>query len=125
MLPHMNSRHLQFAALFAAATVLAAACSSSEAAETDTTTTSVAEATTTTVAETTATTAPETTTTSEAGLGISEAINGLPADDRAVDRRVVAVKIDNHPKARPQSALQSADAVYEILVEGGITRVIA
>jgi hypothetical protein len=38
---------------------------------------------------------------------------------------VVAVKIDNHPKARPQSGLQSADAVYEILVEGGLTRFIA
>ena len=125
MLPRMNSRHLQFAALFAAATVLAAACSSSEAAETDTTTTVAETTTTTTVAETTTTAAPDTTTTSEAGPGISEAINGLPAEDEAVDRRVVSVKIDNHPKARPQSALQSADAVYEILVEGGITRFIA
>jgi hypothetical protein len=56
---------------------------------------------------------------------VPETINGLPADEELIDRRVVGIKIDNHPKARPQSALQSADAVYEILVEGGITRFIA
>jgi hypothetical protein len=122
----MNSRHLQFAALFAATAVFAVACSSSEAAEIETTitTTTVPETTTTTLPPST-TTAPEATTSTEPGLEISETINGLPAEDKAVDRRVVAVKIDNHPNARPQSALQSADAVYEILVEGGITRFIA
>jgi hypothetical protein len=123
MLMRMNSRHVQFAALFAATALLAAACSSSDAAEITTTTTTVTE-TTTTDPETT-TTLPETTTTAEPGVEMSEAINGLPADEATVDRRVVSVKIDNHPKARPQSALQSADAVYEILVEGGITRFIA
>jgi hypothetical protein len=56
---------------------------------------------------------------------VSEAINGLPADEQLIDRRVVAVKIDNHPKARPQSGLEFADVVYEVLVEGGLTRFIA
>jgi len=42
-----------------------------------------------------------------------------------MDRRVVAVKIDNHPQARPHSNLHLADAVYEVLVEGGLTRFIA
>ncbi len=37
----------------------------------------------------------------------------------------MAVKIDNHPDARPQSGLQEADAVYELLVEAGLTRFIA
>jgi hypothetical protein len=41
-----------------------------------------------------------------------------------VDRRVIAVKIDNHPKARPQTGLDQADAVYELIVEGGLTRFI-
>jgi len=42
-----------------------------------------------------------------------------------VQRRAIAVKIDNHPDARPHSGLDSADAVYELLVEGGLTRFIA
>ena len=36
-------------------------------------------------------------------------------------RRVIAFKIDNNINARPQSGLQEADAVHEILVEGGMT----
>jgi hypothetical protein len=42
-----------------------------------------------------------------------------------LDRRVIAVKVDNHPKARPQSGIQEADLVYELVVEGGLTRFIA
>ena len=40
-------------------------------------------------------------------------------------RRVIAFKIDNNANARPQSGLQEADAVHEILVEGGMTRFLA
>ena len=40
-------------------------------------------------------------------------------------KRVIAFKIDNNVKARPQSGLQEADAVHEILVEGGMTRFLA
>jgi hypothetical protein len=46
-------------------------------------------------------------------------------DEEALERRVIAVKIDNHWKARPQSGIEQADAVYELLVEGGLTRFIA
>ncbi len=46
-------------------------------------------------------------------------------DEEALERRVVAVKIDNHWNARPQSGIEQADAVYELLVEGGLTRFIA
>ncbi len=39
--------------------------------------------------------------------------------------RPVAVMIDNHPDARPQSGLDQASLVYEVLAEGGITRYMA
>jgi hypothetical protein len=50
----------------------------------------------------------------------------LPVEDESLlDRRVLAVKIDNHPQARPQSGLQEAEAVYEIPVEHTFTRFMA
>ena len=42
-----------------------------------------------------------------------------------VDQRVVAVMINNHTKARPQSGISQADMVYELLAEGDITRLLA
>lgn len=39
--------------------------------------------------------------------------------------RPVAVMIDNHPDARPQAGLRDADIVFEIPVEGGLTRYMA
>jgi hypothetical protein len=39
--------------------------------------------------------------------------------------RPVLVTINNHPKARPQSGLASADIVYEMVAEGNITRLLA
>jgi hypothetical protein len=43
----------------------------------------------------------------------------------SASRPAIAVKIDNAPEARPQSGLESADIVYEEVVEGGVTRLIA
>jgi len=40
-------------------------------------------------------------------------------------RRVLAFKIDNNLNARPQSGIQEADSIVEILVEGGMTRFLA
>ena len=40
-------------------------------------------------------------------------------------RRVLAFKIDNNINARPQSGIQESDAIFEILVEGGMTRFLA
>ncbi len=104
---------------------IAAACSSSDAAE-PVTTTSVE---TTTTSEVTTTSSPTTTatstTTTTLAPGIAPTINGLPGEDGTEDRRVVGVKIDNHPAARPQSGLEIADSAYEIPVEGGLTRFIA
>jgi hypothetical protein len=112
-------------AAIALATV-AAACSSSDAAETTTTVVTevvtTSEATTTTAATTTTS---STTTTTTLPPRIEPTINGLPGDEGTGDRRVVGVKIDNHPAARPQSGLEIADGAYEIPVEGGLTRFIA
>lgn len=50
-------------------------------------------------------------------------LTGLDAPSaEAVTQRVVSVKIENSPDARPQTNLQLADVVYESVTEGGITR---
>jgi len=50
---------------------------------------------------------------------------GTPAPEGAGEHASLAVKIDNHPSARPQYGLERADIVFEELVEGGITRYVA
>lgn len=86
-------------------------------------TTSTTEPSTTTLATTTTTTV-STTTTTEAPAVVSP-VNGTPVDDPLVlERRVLAVKIDNHPRARPHSGVEHADMIIELLVEG-ITRFIS
>ena len=53
-------------------------------------------------------------------------LDGMPVYDQALlDRRVLMVKIDNAEPAQPQSGIEFADAVTEILVEDGTTRFIA
>ncbi len=47
------------------------------------------------------------------------------AKDAWSKRRPLAVMIENHEDARPQSGLTSADVVYEVVAEGGITRFMA
>lgn len=51
-------------------------------------------------------------------------LTGLPVDQPSLSRPI-AVMINNAPAARPQSGLAQADMVYEVLAEGGITRLIA
>lgn len=51
-------------------------------------------------------------------------LTGLEADKEA-DHRAIAVMVNNHPAARPQSGLSKADIVYEILAESNITRFLA
>ncbi|MCZ0755942.1 DUF3048 domain-containing protein [Anoxybacillus sp. J5B_2022] len=51
-------------------------------------------------------------------------LTGMPAETKP-DHRAVAVMINNHPKARPQSGLPKADIVYEVLAEGDLTRFLA
>lgn len=47
------------------------------------------------------------------------------AIDEPLTNRIIAVMVNNHPKARPQSGLSEADIVFEILAEGNITRLMA
>jgi hypothetical protein len=42
-----------------------------------------------------------------------------------INERIIAVMVNNHAFARPQSGLDQADMVYEILSEGSITRLVA
>ena len=107
--------------------VLTASCGGDDATTTTAITTlapvATTEASSTTAADTT-TTVAETSTTAEP-LPPSP-LNGMGvADEALLDRRVIAVKIDNHWNARPQSGIEQADAIYELLVEGGLTRFIA
>ena len=79
------------------------------------------EAVTTTT--TTTTTRPTTTTTTAPQIS---ALTGLPADEEIRARPVVAVKIDNADgKSTPQIGINEADVVYEIQVEGQVTRFLA
>lgn len=98
-------------------TLLLAACSPAEEAAESTTT---SEPITTTSSSTTTSTITSTT----VDEGPPSLLNGLPVDDPALlERRVLAVKIDNHPLANPQSGIEQADMVIELNVEG-ITRFI-
>lgn len=45
--------------------------------------------------------------------------------DVKIENRPIMVMVNNHPKARPQSGLDKADIVYEILAEGEVTRFVA
>lgn len=40
-------------------------------------------------------------------------------------QRPLGIMVENHKEARPQSGLSSADIVYEVVAEGGITRFLA
>src|SRR5438876_7866369 len=52
-------------------------------------------------------------------------LTGKPAKVGAVDKRPLVVKIDNVPDARPHYGITQADMVFEILVEGYVTRLAA
>jgi hypothetical protein len=119
----------------AAFALFAAACSGDAAVTTITTlaTTTTVAATSTTSSTSTTTMPPTTTTTVDLSTtvttlaeGFASPINGLEAEVTSpLDRRAIGIKIDNHPRARPQSGLLDADSIIEIRVEGGLTRFIA
>lgn len=52
-------------------------------------------------------------------------LTGQMVPEGTTDRRPLAVMIENAPAARPQSGLDKADVVYEIMAEGGLTRFLA
>jgi len=47
------------------------------------------------------------------------------ATNEDIGGRAVAVMVNNHSEARPQTGLDEADIVYEILAEGNVTRFLA
>ncbi len=125
MTSHHHALRLFIGAL--ALTVVAASCSGGDDESADLTTTEPTQELATTEAEE----AEEPTTTTVEPTPIDELVtdgfplSGLPIEDPSLaDRPALAVKIDNHPLARPQSGLDLADIVFEIRVEG-ITRFLA
>jgi hypothetical protein len=48
-------------------------------------------------------------------------LTGLPVSPEVAERPALMVKVDNHPRARPQTGLDLADLVFEVRAEG-ITR---
>jgi len=56
--------------------------------------------------------------------GYNSPVNGLPMPPGSNNTIVIGIKNDNNVRARPQSGPQIADAVVEVLVEGGMTRFI-
>ena len=50
-------------------------------------------------------------------------LTGLPITDSVLPRPL-SIMINNAPAARPQSGISEADILYEVLAEGGITRLI-
>jgi len=57
------------------------------------------------------------------GLAINP-LTGLIIDEEIAMRRPVAVVINNIPRALPQSGISQADILYEVVAEGGITRIV-
>tara|TARA_B100000927_G_scaffold89522_1_gene72398 strand:+ start:28 stop:1134 length:1107 start_codon:yes stop_codon:yes gene_type:complete len=117
----------KFTILMVALVFVACSTSSDESIAVDTTTTT--EAPSTTVQQT-----DESTTTTEPTIEYVFDVEKMspftgkelpPETWLKRPKRVIAFKIDNNIKARPQSGLQEADAVHEILVEGGMTRFLA
>ncbi|MEX2356015.1 MAG: DUF3048 domain-containing protein [Thermaerobacterales bacterium] len=52
-------------------------------------------------------------------------LTGLPVLANELIWRYTMVAIDNNPRARPQTGMPAADLVYELPVEGGLTRFLA
>ncbi|MDQ6422530.1 DUF3048 domain-containing protein [Paenibacillus sp. LHD-117] len=110
----MNNRlRTSLATLLAASLLVAAACSEAKDAVTN-----VNQETTT------APTAMATPSPSPTPLPYIAPLTGLGLEQEAKSRPL-AVMINNFSAARPQSGLSQADVLWEVLAEGGITRLVA
>lgn len=58
-------------------------------------------------------------------VGPLNPLTGLPIDEEWVNARPVAVMLNNLKQAMPQLGVSQADIIYEVLAEGGITRMLA
>lgn len=52
-------------------------------------------------------------------------LDGQKYTEDVANRHPLAIMIENHPEARPQSGLDKAKIIYEAITEGGITRFMA
>ena len=107
--------------------ILIVSCSATDTIEESVVGTTVSTTTTTTIVS-------DSTTTTEAVISYEFDIERMsPLTGKEIPpelwlnrpKRVLAFKIDNNINARPQSGLQEADSVFEILVESGMTRFLA
>lgn len=57
----------------------------------------------------------------QGAVGPFAPLSGLPTDRATADRPALMIKVDNHPRARPQTGLELADIVFDYRAEG-ITR---
>ena len=90
--------------------------------------TTVSEGTTAEVAEETEDTAADTTAEEinpDEITGNLNILSGLAISDEVSASRPMAIMVENTPDARPQSGLISADVVFEVVDEYGITRFVA
>lgn len=78
-----------------------------------------------TTAPTTSTSTTSTSTTTTVFSGDLWPLTGLPIAEGATTDPILAVKIDNTTTGRPQEGLEQADLVFDIPVEGGISRLLA
>ena len=73
-----------------------------------------------------ASTQPGATSTAPSAIAGVDPLTGLaPADPAAATRPALAVKVDNVAGAWPQAGLNHADIVFDLPVEGGLTRLLA
>jgi len=68
---------------------------------------------------------PESTQTPEPVLDSFSPLTGLPMEKAKTRNRPLAVVINNIPESLPMNGVSEADIIYEVLVEGGITRMLA
>jgi len=114
---HVARSHLRAVTLLLATTLIAAACGGPKTIE-------FSPSPTSPVARATAT--PRATLDPAAACEECWPLSGLPtAAGAATNRKPLLIKIDNAPAARPHYAITQADMVFEIIVEGGVTRLAA
>ena len=126
--PIRRARRLVGATIAGSLGLVAAACAGDDDEAADTTTEETAVETTeeettttssTTTSTTTSTTLPPTTTTEVVIPRMPLTGEVLGEGQSPPDRPALVVKIDNNPRARPQSGLNEADVVFEEVVEYG------
>ncbi len=67
---------------------------------------------------------PETPVSDPVPAGPSNPLTGLPMNEALVNRKPVAIMLNNIKAAQPQQGNSQADIIYEVLAEGGITRML-